>query len=75
MAHLWVEPRPPSDQLSFLAVWREELLSLASRTRESKEGRSHASSTSEIQLVAHPVGLAALLGYTARLHTTTFKNP
>ncbi len=30
-------------------------------TRESNEGRSHASSTSEIQLVAHPVGIRSLL--------------
>ncbi len=46
----------PIDQLSFPSVWREELLSLPSANVESHVGRSHASSTSERKLVAHPVG-------------------
>jgi hypothetical protein len=40
--------------------------SAASGKRESHEGRSHASSTSQSKLVAHPVGLDGLLGPAAR---------
>src|SRR5260370_26811661 len=36
--------------------------SAASCTRESHEGRSHASSTSESKLVAHPVGSSNVSG-------------